>query len=510
MGLLNSMFGGGTSLQMTLDNTTASPGAVIGGRLLLVGGKKPLRLTELAVKLFSVRVETKPGQTLPEVNLDEVAKHVVAAGIDLPPMSQHTFNFRITMPYDCELTSRHLTFKLIAGADIPGVKDPTADEAITIVEANEDANRRLPLQEVIARFPHLHSRNEEQLCKALYDLFLACYSEGAALMEVEPLLGQMMVQGTVRVRREALKAWANLVDNRVEPHHLQTLYALANAPGLDDETFDEVIVAATKFAEEGALQLVQQLAQSQSSRVRAEVAQNLRFNAANKFNGKRELLVQLAQDQVPEVRKWAVSALSDFADDQQIVQWLMQIAESDPAPEVQAECISSIQLAHHHGMLELTLGTFERHLGNGNPEVRKQIAQSLSFMPTAAFQRIWGIVQRLAQDGDEDVRRAMAFQFINMREMPQLLPIAQHMAQNDPSPEVRREALGHMSSLMQPQQAAAFYGQLLSQAQSEDDLWTVLNGLRSHSDHPQVKSLLTHMGQLPYPHVADAARDALS
>ncbi|WP_394835337.1 HEAT repeat domain-containing protein [Pendulispora rubella] len=311
-------------------------------------------------------------------------------------------------------------------------------------------------------------------------------------------------------REDSLKAWANLVDNRVQPQHLQTLHALASAPGLDEETFTEVVIAATKFAEEGALPLVQQLARHPSAKVRAEVSTNLRFNAAEKFNGKRELLVQLAQDPSPGVRKGAVSALSSYVDEQGILPWLAQIADADADPEVQAESLSSLQFGHHHGMLDFTLSVYERHLQNPNAEVRKHLPQCLSFMPPEALQRVGGIVQRLAQDPDEGVRDAMAFQFCNLTEMPQLLPIAQHMAQHDPSLEVRRQALGSMSGLMQPQQAAAFYSQLFAQAKSEDDLWPIVNGLRAHAEHAEVRRLLTHMGQLPYPHLADAAREAMS
>src|SRR5439155_8811674 len=129
--------------------------------------------------------------------------------------------------------------------------------------------------EIEARFPNLRSQDEDALCDSLRDFFLACYSEGGQLMEAEQLVAWYMQNGTVRVRRQAIEAWGNLVDNRVQPQHLQTLYAVAGTPGLDDETFEQVIVAATKFAEEGALPLVQQLAQNPSADVREKVAQNL-------------------------------------------------------------------------------------------------------------------------------------------------------------------------------------------------------------------------------------------
>jgi HEAT repeat protein len=510
MGLLDSMFGGGTEVSMQLDNMTASPGAVIGGRVMLMGGKKPFRVTELAVKLFFVKVTTQEGQTLPNIDAREVTKQVVAAAIDLPPGAQIPFTFRITVPSDLPPSAHNISFNVMAVADIPGIKDPSATVEVKIVEASADSNRRLPLHEVMGRFPGLQGRDEETVVKALYDFFLACYGEAGELMEAEPVIAQHMMHGTVKIRREALKAWANLVDNRVQPQHLQALYSIANAPGLDEETFFEVITAACKFAEEGALGLVQQFAAHPSATIREHVASDLRFNSSDKFNGKRELLVQLAQDQSPEVRAAAVGALSCMNDDQQLMYWVAEICDRDPAPEVQSACIDTLGFVHHHGMGELALAVYEKHTQNPSARVRSNIARRLSSQPKTAVQRVWVLIQKLMADPDEEVRRAVAFEFNNFRDLPQLLPLAQHMAQNDPSPEVRKDAIGAMSSLMQAPQAAQFYGQLMMTAQTEDDLWPVLNGLRNHSDNRDVKRLLTQLGQSQFPDVANAARDALS
>src|SRR5512139_3436405 len=319
MGLLYSMFGGGTSLALTLDVPTASAGGVVGGKVYLTGGKKPLKLTELQVKLLYVCVTSRDDSPLPNIDTRILLTQTVAAGEDLPPGQQKTFAFRFTVPYGTETTAHNVSYKVLASADIPSVKDPSADVELRVVDADEDEHRLLPLEEVFGRFPDLRSNNEGQQIEALRELFLACYSEGAQFMEIEPFLADLMRRGTVGVRRAALEAWANLVDNRVKQEHLQTLYAVANMPGLDEETFDQVIIAGCKFAEEGAFHLVQQLAQHPSSHVRKEVASNLRFNAAEKFAGKRELVIQLAQDQDPAVRAAAMGTFSCFRDDQQIM-----------------------------------------------------------------------------------------------------------------------------------------------------------------------------------------------
>ena len=477
MGLLDSMFGGGTTINLTLDAPTAIARKRRLGPHRPRGRKKPLSLKELTLRFLYVRVESVPGQTLPKIDVRELAKQVVAAGAPMPPGSQQSFTFRLTVPTTLPPSAHNVSFQVIATADIPGVKDPTAKVDVKVVEASKDKTRRLPLGDVLTRFPGLQSTDDVQLEKALRDLHLACYSEAGQLQEVEPIVGRLMFERTGDVRRKAIEAWGNLVDKHVEQRHLQALYGLANTPGLDDRTFGEVIVAATKLADDGALGLVQQLAAHPSANVREKIASNLRFNAAEKFNGKRELVVQLAQDPDPEVRAAAVGTLTSFRDDQQLMYWVANLSDQDPSAEVRAACIATLSLAHHHGMGDLALAVYEKHVPDPDPEVRVSIARQLGSQPPAALQRVWGIAQSLAADPQEEVRRALAFEFNNMEKLPQLLPLAQHMAQHDVSAEVRKDALSGMSALMPAQQAAAFYGQLMAQARSEQDMWPLLNDL---------------------------------
>ncbi|MEO6420882.1 MAG: sporulation protein, partial [Polyangiaceae bacterium] len=227
MGLLDSMFGGGTRLELTLDTQTASPGSVIGGRIVLFGGQKPLTITECGVRLLFVSTKMRPGSSLPEIDARDVAKQIVAGGIALMPGSQQVYTFRLTVPDDLPPSGTGISFTVLAFADIPGIKDPSSSIEIRVLEASKDKGRRIPLDQVVSRFPNLRSQDEDSLCDALYEFFLACYSEGGELMEAEPLVSWHMQNGTVKVRRKALEAWANLVDNRVQPQHLQTLYAFA-------------------------------------------------------------------------------------------------------------------------------------------------------------------------------------------------------------------------------------------------------------------------------------------
>jgi HEAT repeat protein len=510
MGLLDSMLGGGTDLALALDRPKGSPGGVVGGKIRLVGGKKPLKLTKLKVHLIYVSVKSKPDSALPEIDMRVVNEQVVAAGIDLPPGSVHEHTFRMTLPSDTLPSAHNVSYKIQAVADIPGVKDPSAEKDLEVVPAEKNADFALPLEQVLAEYPNLRSQNEEQLCEALRQLFLDCYSKGGTLMEAEPLLAQHMKTGTVNVRRAALQAWANLVDNRVKPQHLESLYAVANMPGLDQQTFDEVIRAACKFAEEGAIHMVQQLAESPDPHVRAQVAQGLRFDAANRFQGKREILVHMIQDPDPKVRAAVVGAFSDFADDAQIMHGVAQMCDNDPAPEVQVACINTLATIHRGNDGQLTRAVYEKHLNNPNADVRQAIAQNLSWQPKEQLQWVWNVAQRLAQDQSEDVRRSMAFQFVNMERFPQLLPIAKHMAENDPSEDVRVDALQGMGRLAPVNDLVPYYQSKLAADASKRMLWAIISGLRYHNKAKPAQALLTQLGQHPDPSIADSARDALT
>lgn len=512
MGLFGSMFGGGASLQLGLDVTQGSPGGVVAGRIQLNGGTGPLRLTTLKVRLGLVSVQSNGDSAFPAVDVKVIAEQTLAAAMAVPPGAQFPFTFRLTVPHGTQPTGYGVSYKVLAVADMPGVMDPTADTELTIVDASSDEQRVLPLHEVQARFPGLQEHlDEDKLCSALYDLKLACYSEARLLMEIEPTVAHYMRHGgTTRIKREALAAWANLVDNRVQAHHLQALYDMANTPGLDDETFNEVVRAAAMFAEEGAYGLVQQFAQSPSASVRRTVAEKLRYDAATKFNGKRELLMGLAQDADPEVRAAAVNAFYDFNDDQQIMYGVASQCDRETDPNVQRACINALKFAHHHGMAGLSLAVYEKHLANPNEDVRKDIAEAISCQSAKNLQQLWGIVQRLVQDPSENVRKTMAFQFCNMRDMPQLLSIAQHVADNDPSPSVRKDAIGSVGSLAPAPHAVAYYRHKLSYDASEETLRAVIWGLRDHNQHFEGKRLLSELGQHPNPEIADAARNALS
>src|SRR5690348_1177361 len=69
MGLLDKMFGGGTNLTLALDTGMIPEGGTLSGNITLSGGKKPLKLTALKVRLVYVKVTPVPNQTLPKIEI---------------------------------------------------------------------------------------------------------------------------------------------------------------------------------------------------------------------------------------------------------------------------------------------------------------------------------------------------------------------------------------------------------------------------------------------------------
>ena len=508
MGLLDKMFGGGTSVEVQLDVTQVPVGGILSGRAVLRGGKKDLTLTSLNVRLLYVHVEKSDDSPLPNIDTRMLLDNAIAANQTLPAESESSFPFQFQIPAGTEPTAHNVSYQVMVVADIPKVKDPSAKAELKVIEGGWAAMAAMNADELYNRWPALRGTAERPLIDALHDMYSAIWQERESLIVAEPLLANLVRNGVGDVRRQALETWAHLLDDHARPENLQLLNEIA-AQDLDRDTTLSLIEAAAKFADEGAMPLVARYAQHQDPHIRREVARKLRFAAADQFNGKRELLLQMAQDQDNEVRAAAYDAFSDYREDPQVMQMCAQAIDHDPSPDVQKACIGVLCFGHHHNMLELTLQVYERHLANQYEAVREEIADNIHWLPAEAAQRIGPIVQRLLQDPSEEVRRKMAWQFRNLDDFPSLAPLLQHSIQNDPAERVRMDGLGALTSAMPVDQAVAYYQQLLQSTPPTEKLhWALLDGVR-WKEEPSAKQLCQQLTQSPFSDVARNAREAL-
>lgn len=506
MGLLGALFGGGTKLELKLDAEAVPAGGQLSGQIIVHGGKKPLKIDSLFVRLLLVSVVSKEGQSIPEIDLKLLVDSVIATKEDLPPGAAKRYSFRFPVPTGLAPSANGVSYTVLAQADIPGVVDPKQEAKLKIIESR--GSGMLTLQQIYDRYPGLNSTDKRELANALSDLDCACYSERELLLAAEPRLVELVRSaGDGAVRRAAFSAWANLVDNQVKKHHLSFL-AEVSAQSNSSEFFLEVIKAAAKFAEEGALPMVQDLAKSADPEIRLRITEQLRFSAADRFPGKRELLLSLAMDPEARVRAAAIEALSEWRDDVELMRWIASVADHDTSELVQAACISALSLSHHYGGSALTLDVYERQVRNPSELVRKTIAESIHWLSESDIARIYPLVAALLADSSGEVRSAMGFQFHNLSDMRQLAPLGLQVLERDPSEEVRSQTLGGVTSLLEPAQAIPLLEKYLRSAPSERMLWGVLSGLRNHREVPQARALLAELGR-GSTGVAHAARDAL-
>ncbi len=507
MGLLNKMFGGGTGVEVHLDATQVPVGGILSGRATVRGGKKDLQLTALNVRLLYVHTESQDDSPLPKIDIRILIDNTVAGNVALPAGAEQQYPFQITIPAGTEPTAHNVSYQVLVAADIPKVKDPTAKVELKVIEATTEDGDMLSADEIFSRWPALRGTAEQPLVDALHDFRNECYGEREQLLVAEPVLASIVRNNTGEVRRAALDAWSNLLDGHVRREHLALLQELAGQD-LDRDTTRELVEAAAKFADEGALPMVSGYAGHPDPEIRRALANSLRFAAEDQFPGKKELLLSMGRDTDAEVRAAVFGAFSDFREDAQVMQLCVQAIDQDPSPEVQAACISTLCFGHHHGMGEMTLQVYERHLQNQHEQVRKEIAENLNWLPKEALPRVHGIVQRLLADGSDEVRRTMAWQFRNLYEWPELAPLLQHSIANDPVEKVRTDGLGALSSVMPMDQAVAYYRQLLAAQPVEPIAWAVMDGVR-FKDEPEAKQLLAELAQSQFADVARAAREAM-
>ena len=513
MGLLNKLFGGGTQLELKLDLDKVPPGGTVAGTLTLTGGKKPLKLTALKVEVVAILVETKAGSSMPAIDVKVVTSNLVAQDRDLGPGSHNKFEFRYKLPDDLNPAA---TYKVIASADIPGVKDPSAEAALTILGGRSKLGTIKSAlgmaageDDVLAQFPDLTSHDADELEAALNGLQCEAYDRDNDFTGAHAFLLRLVeTHREPGVRRAALATWGTVLDNRARPEHIRALEALAGRD-LPSDLMEEVVTVAAKFAEEGAMPLVQQFARHASPEVRTRLATAMYLEADAALPGRRELILQLCQDSDVRVRAAAFGACASLVEDPELVRWVVASAAQEPSPEVQRACISAIALGSHHGSTDLLFATYLDHAQrSSNAAVRQEVAQSLHWLP--ADERLTHIVSILFADHSSEVRKSMAWQGNNMSEHPELRDLFVHAATHDPDESVRADALRGVHNFFPLAETVAFLRQRLAQDRNESTYWAALNAVEGYMPEKDARALLQELSRGPFSSVAERAREVLA
>lgn len=510
MGLLGKLFGGGTDLSLTLQSTNVIVGGTVAGKVAVTGGKKPLTMTSLVVRVFYVHVTARDDSPLPNIDLRQIAEIMVVANQPLSPGKVHSYDFAVQLPDGLDPKGR---YKVVAAADIPGVKDPSADAELKIVAPGARRGGLLGKifgtseQELLGRYPGLLSQDEDEQFSALCELRSDAYGDDAKqLVGLASFLLRFVKTGPVELRDEALETWATLLNNRTRPSDIAELNALADEL-LPPDVRKALVSAATMFADEGAAPLLARLARDPDPEIREQVAHSLHTDADDDLPGRLELVVGLTRDPDVAVRRSAAATLTVFGEDSQAMALAVELAGRDPSPEVRAAAIASLASAQYHGMLDLVLSTYEANVASPSSEVRQAIARSVGWLP--ADGRVARLVHTLLRDSSAEVRRSMAWQGCNMSEHTELAPLFRHVAENDPDDSVRADGLYGMRGFLAEGDVIAYARQRLAQDPSQRMAWTVLSIAQEHREDFDGRQLLTDLTHSQYADVASSARSAL-
>ena len=516
MGILDRLFGGGTKLTLTLDSQRVIEGGTFGGVVELDGGRRAHPITSLRVSLLRIAVRSKEGSALPEVETQTLVDANLAANQELPAGQKQRYAFRINLPPEATPTEQEMGYQVNVRADIPGVKDPSQSIELRIM-AREDC-RGLALDEtaIRERWPGLSSDNETLIITALRGMLAASYSEAERMIAAEPLIAKHIHAGSPELRAQALNTWSNLLNGRARKEHIATLAALSKDANLPSALFDQLIVAAARFAEEGALSIFEGFLRSKEANVRRRAVQALRSHS-DEFYGKKSLILEMAQDADPGVRAEAVASLPPYLAETRVFDLLQSALEKDADPKVREAAAGALALGYHHYAPKLILDIYEKHLQSPNEGLRAQIAQSLSGFPAAELGRTRRMIEALLQDPSIRVREIMAFQLSHLGledaspRFRELAPLAQRVAESDPSAEVRKNALAALAHLMEPDEAVDYYLERVQSATSEAELYAMVNGVlydRAKSS-PQAKALIEAVARSPQANVAQYAGELL-
>lgn len=339
MGSINAHLWGSGTVDLALDSKRATEGGWFSGRIMVRGDDKLRRLDSLDLRLLQVAVHFQQGPASPQVDTSILLDTPLARCLDLRPGEVVRHNFRIALPPAVGPSTHQTSYQVQAWARFSNGEEFNHHSKLKVVEREWGADP-YTLKTVYKRWPALRSRRAEPLLETLSELRRECYSEREYLQVLVPVLVRLLQHSDSEVGRRAFWVWCGLAIPPLRPEQLEPIEQRAFDPEVPSELLQEFIYGAARFVQDGALGFVQRLARHQEKWVRRTLAGALHLYAVRPpFQGRREVLLQLAEDPEAEVRAAAVEALVEFAGDSAVVQRVARMLEQDGAAEVREQCV---------------------------------------------------------------------------------------------------------------------------------------------------------------------------
>ncbi|MCE9667712.1 HEAT repeat domain-containing protein [Myxococcus stipitatus] len=428
MGLLNSVFGGGTSLDISLDSDTVRAGDTLTGTITVKGGKKAATITALQVKVLGSRVGGA-GDFEHRLLFDGP----IARDVALPAGSPVEIPLSVDIPSDADPTH---DYQLTASADIPGVADPSGKVAFSVegdASSEEDEVEGINaegIRDIMTRWPALLKGDEEAFDAALREIDdnLSPLDDYAIIAVVK----RRFNDSNSSLRHSAIALCARLLGERADESDLEPFLELTSSD--DVEVLDQVVGVTHMFGPIGEL-VLERLIDSPHARVRKDVGQKLAIVGGPR---QRELAERLRADPDAEVAASGLRALGGkLLADPAIVEALTRAAVESPDEEVRVQALHALSDALYEDDPGVALPAFSANVQNASWRVRATIAGDIPRWPQSP--EVMGLIETLAAD-EEFMVRTRLVGGVHGRCPDHLRPLWEQLAASDPHEDVRSHA----------------------------------------------------------------------
>lgn len=140
MGFLDSLLGmfgiGQPKISITIDNNQVKQGALVRGTVTITGGRRPLPLTAVIVKVQ--QKEEKKTESGTTTNSDtKFELNIPQGGRTVEPNHSMSFDFVVQVPADTNASGGAFRHEIEGSADVPGW-DPSAEAKITVLPEQDE------------------------------------------------------------------------------------------------------------------------------------------------------------------------------------------------------------------------------------------------------------------------------------------------------------------------------------------------------------------------------------
>lgn len=388
------MFGGGTSLDISLDGNSVAAGNELTGTVTVRGGKKAAQISSLKVQVLGSRVG---GGTDFEHRV--LFDGAIAQDVALPAGEAVDFPLSISIPDDADPSH---DYQLTATADIPGVADPSSKVAFTVEGdgasgEEEEVFNAEGINEVIRRWPALTGHDAEAFSSALDEMReqidtlddYACIAVFARRFEDE----------NTKIRNNAIFGFGKFLGTKADSSDVQPLLALTET---DDEELQEKLVSAAEELGPAGEEVLEALIRSEHPKIRRYVGFGLAKTCGPR---QRELAELLRADSDPDVSSAGIRALGGrLLTDPAVVSELVGVATRADKEVFRTHALFALQDAPEHDVHASAFPAFEANVTSESDWVRATVAETLPRWPESGSPAVMRLIESLATDRDSHVR----------------------------------------------------------------------------------------------------------